>query len=72
MGFRHFNGFETLGDRIRKRRLELGLTQKELTKMFGVTDVTISKWELNFSNPEFSHLSKIYEFLGYEHCDDSK
>lgn len=34
-----------LKDRLRKRRLELGLTMKQVAVAVGVSEGTISKWE---------------------------
>lgn len=35
----------TLGDRIRRRRLELGLSQEALGERFGVGRMTVYRWE---------------------------
>jgi len=38
---------QTLGDKIRTRRIELGLLQKELAGKVGVSEDTIRNWETN-------------------------
>ncbi len=48
-----------------KRQLELGLTQLQLAKSFGVAECTVTSWEKNRSNPTLKGLSKIVEFLGH-------
>jgi transcriptional regulator with XRE-family HTH domain len=55
---------ETLGEHIRKRRLDLGLLQIEVAKMIGVTESTMWNWE-HGTEPELRHMPKIIEFLGY-------
>jgi transcriptional regulator with XRE-family HTH domain len=55
----------TLGDHIRKRRLDLGLLQKEVAATLGVTQSALTNWELNRVTPYFTYLPKIIAFLGY-------
>lgn len=38
---------DSIGDRLRSRRLELGLNQKTLADAAGVTNAAVSKWETN-------------------------
>jgi transcriptional regulator with XRE-family HTH domain len=56
---------KTLGDHIKKRRLEQGLYQADVARILGVTECTITNWEKNRSNPTLRPISKIIEFLGY-------
>ena len=64
------------GDYIRKKRLEAGLTQKELAGRLFVTESSVSKWERNLSYPDVSLVTAICRELGIsEHefftaCDD--
>lgn len=53
----------TIGDRIKKRRKELNLTQLQLAEKLNVTDRAVSKWEQNDGNPDFSILSTLAEVL---------
>jgi transcriptional regulator with XRE-family HTH domain len=57
---------ETLGDYIRKRRLDLKLTAKQLGKILHVDMDTVYSWEYHKTNPNPRRLSKIIEFLGGE------
>ncbi len=59
-------GLVTLGDHMRKRRLDLKLTQKEVANVIGVDEMTIVNWELNHTEPLKKHISKIVHFLGYD------
>lgn len=66
------------GEYIRKKRLESGLTQKELAQRLFVTESTISKWERSLSYPDISMVTAICAELGIsEHefftaCDDDQ
>jgi transcriptional regulator with XRE-family HTH domain len=55
----------TVGDHIRRRRLELNLVQRELAERIGVEVDTILNWEHNRSTPTLRHLPKVIAFLGY-------
>ena len=59
----------TLGDHIRKRRLDLGLLQREVAEEIGVTESTIWNWESNHSSPQLRFMRKIRAFLGYNPHD---
>jgi site-specific DNA recombinase len=56
---------KTLGDHLRKRRLDLKLLQKEVALKIGVDEATIYNWENNRSSPELHYIPKVIEFLGY-------
>lgn len=56
---------KTLGDHIRKRRLELKLFQSAVAGIIGVEEASIYNWEKNLSNPSIKYIPKIIQFLGY-------
>ena len=56
---------KTLGDHIRAKRLDLGLIQKNVAGIIGVTTDTITNWEKNRNEPMYRHNPRIIEFLGY-------
>ncbi len=56
----------TLGDHLRKRRLDLGLTQEQAGSRLGVTESAVWEWESGWSNPQFRFFPRIANFLGYE------
>ena len=68
----------SFGEYIRKKRLEAGLTQKELAGQLFVTESTISKWERALSYPDVSMVTAICAALHItEHefftaCDDDQ
>ena len=55
----------TIGEKLRNRRLEKFLTQKEVAKLLGIDFQTINSWELNRHLPPVTSYPKIIEFLGY-------
>jgi transcriptional regulator with XRE-family HTH domain len=60
------NQINTLGDHLRKRRLDLGLLQKEVARKIGVDEVSIYNWERQRTQPEIRFIAPIIEFLGYD------
>ncbi len=56
---------KSLGDHMRKRRLDLGLTQDEVAVQLGAHRNTLSEWETTGRPPDDKHLGRIYAFLGY-------
>lgn len=55
----------TLGDHLRKRRLDLGLLQRQVAAKVGVNKGTIVNWECNATTPALRHVPGIIRFLGY-------
>jgi transcriptional regulator with XRE-family HTH domain len=54
----------TVGDRLRKRRLDLGLRQKDVARMLGVDEMTVNNWERKRTKPADRMLPKVKLFLG--------
>ena len=60
---------QTIGDRIRNRRKELKLTQKDLsTALKGVSHVAVSQWESNTTKPNAENILDLSTVL---QCDIS-
>jgi len=55
----------TLGDELRRRRLELGLLEREVADRLGVSEASVWQWERNRTKPQVHCLPTIYDFLGY-------
>ncbi|MDD5695257.1 MAG: helix-turn-helix transcriptional regulator [Bacteroidales bacterium] len=53
------------GDHLRKRRLDLDLSQPRVAKIINVTADSITNWELNRNEPQLKYIPKIISFLGY-------
>ena len=56
----------SVGDRIRKHRLENGVTQAEVADLLGVTETAVGNWETNKTTPSARSLSRVAMLLGYE------
>ncbi|WP_430720499.1 helix-turn-helix domain-containing protein [Sphingobacterium daejeonense] len=56
---------QTLGEHIRKRRMELKLFQKDVAAIFNVSEDCITYWENNRSEPQIQYYPPIFGFLGY-------
>ena len=57
---------QTLGEHIKKRRLELGLTQAEAARRLKVNPWTVLNWETGRSEPPIRSMPAILAFLGYD------
>ena len=56
----------TLGDHLGRRRLDLGLFQREVAGTLGVAEQTICNWETNRTSPQLCFIPRILAFLGYD------
>lgn len=56
---------QTPGDHLRRRRLDLRLTQKVLAARLGVSTTSVLNWERNRRQAHPTHLGAITSFLGY-------
>ena len=54
---------QKIGDFIKKKRKEKGLTQVELAEKIGITDRAISKWERGICCPDISLLKDLCKIL---------
>lgn len=52
------------GDRLKKLRLEKGLTQIELGKQFNISHATINRYEKGVHQPDPEFINKLSEFFG--------
>lgn len=55
--------FITIGDVIRKLRIERGLYQKQLARGIGVDEVTIVNWEKSRTRPGGKYVKRLEEFF---------
>jgi len=55
-----------LGDHIRKRRIELGLRQRDVADLLGADSQSVNAWERNYHQPALHRLEAITTFLGYD------
>lgn len=59
-------GLRTIGDHIRKRRLDLRLRQRDVADLIGVERVTVGGWETMGLRPPPASLEKVVKFLRCE------
>lgn len=57
---------KTLGEHIRKRRIERGLTLKQAAAELGATDYTVINWEYDRTEPPITCVPALVRFLGYD------
>jgi len=60
------NELKHLGDHIRRRRLDLGLLQKDVAGLLGTHSQTVCNWEIENTSPALRWLPGIIQFLGYD------
>lgn len=51
-------------NKIKQRRLELGMTQEELALVLGVKQTAVSMWETTDVRPKSSRLKDVADALG--------
>jgi DNA-binding transcriptional regulator YiaG len=56
----------TVGDHIRRKRLDLGLGQRTLARQLGVREETVHLWETGRARPLARHYGRVVRFLGYD------
>jgi len=56
---------KTVGEHVKKRRLDLGLKQKEVATHLGIHFTTLQLWERGIGDPGVKSLPGIIRFLGY-------
>jgi transcriptional regulator with XRE-family HTH domain len=56
---------KTIGEKIRKRRLDLGLRQIEAARMIGCDKMSIVNWERGHSVPRINRMAGVTRFLGF-------
>jgi transcriptional regulator with XRE-family HTH domain len=57
---------KTIGEHIRKVRIERNMEQKDVARILNVAEDTITGWENGRSNPQISFIPSIIQFLGYD------
>lgn len=53
----------TIGDELRKRRLDIGLRQRDVADLLGVAKDTVRNWEMNRTRPSGCFLVRLGAFL---------
>ena len=60
----------TIGEHIRKKRMDDSVLQYEIAEIIGVSVATIWNWE-HGSEPDVKHVPSIIKYLGYVPFDRS-
>ena len=56
---------QTLGEHIRKRRMDLNMTKKAMAIKFNVNEMTVGTWENNKHVPPPKHYANLIKYIGY-------
>jgi transcriptional regulator with XRE-family HTH domain len=56
---------QSFGEHIKRRRLELGLSQPQAAESLNVDPITVLNWERGKTKPLIRSLPAIFAFLGY-------
>lgn len=54
---------------VRKRRLDLGLLQREAAERIGCDKMTMVNWERGHTRPQVARMAQIVAFLGFNPID---
>lgn len=57
---------ETLGEHLKKRRVKLGLLQREVAKELRIDDASYFNWENDYRTPMIWFMPRLIEWLGYD------
>jgi transcriptional regulator with XRE-family HTH domain len=56
----------SIGDHVRKRRLDLGLSQRQVALRIGIDKTSVFNWETGTASPNLRALPGVLRFLGYD------
>ncbi len=56
---------KTIGEHIKRKRMQLGLMQSEVAEIINVSTDCIYHWETNRNKPQINYYQKIISFLEY-------
>ena len=65
----HPKTLRTVGNHLRKRRLDLNLLQKDIAERLGAHEATVNSWENNLRSPPLRFIPRILDFLAYRPCE---
>jgi len=63
---------KTIGEHIRKRRMDLHLLQSDVAEILNICIDSITGWENGRSEPQIHFYPRIIDFLGYNPFETSK
>ena len=59
-------GSQSVGEHLKRRRLELGLRQQDVAAHLGVCEWTVINWETGIRTPRITYYPAIARFLGFD------
>lgn len=62
----------TLGEHIKRCRLQRNLSQEAAATVFGVTEATVVNWEKGHTEPPVHGMAALVQFLGYDPFPEPK
>jgi transcriptional regulator with XRE-family HTH domain len=62
----------SVGEHIRKRRLDLKLRQIDSAKAIGCDELTVVNWEKGHTQPSVNHMAGFVRFLGFNPIPDGE
>lgn len=66
---RHSTGGDAMRNKLRRIRLEKGLTHEKIAELVGISRATYTNIELGHKNPSFKVAARIKKILDYEKDD---
>lgn len=63
---------KTIGEHIRKRRMDLHLLQSDVSRMLNTCEDSVTGWENGRSVPQIRFYPRIIDFLGYNPFEASE
>jgi transcriptional regulator with XRE-family HTH domain len=63
--------YDSIGDHLRKKRLDLKLFQKDVAAIIGASEASVNNWEANNALPSIAYMPQIIKFLGYLPYDNT-
>lgn len=52
------------GERVKELRIEKGMKQSDLAKVFNIKPATLSRWENGIIEPDYKTLIKLAKYFG--------
>ncbi len=56
---------QTVGEHLKKRRMDLKMLQADVALKFNITEDCVTNWENNYAQPQIKYNPQIIKFLGY-------
>jgi transcriptional regulator with XRE-family HTH domain len=63
---------QTLGDHVKKVRLDRGLVQEQVARELGVSVGTVQNWETDHTRVATRSMPQVVAFLGYDPDEESE